>query len=720
MAEKKVKLTRKQRKKSKGFFLKLFDVFLNLSFVAFVAGLGFAFHLFNQLPDLQLDSMIMPNDSFVFDMNNNFIGTISRKEENQENINKNEMNQSVINMLLGTEDATFFQHFGVDIVNTTEAAVNEVIFRREDTGGGSSITQQIVGRTHLDRNERSITRKAKEIMLSVKTERELDKETILELYLNYFGFGRQNIHGIQRASEYFFSQNAYELNAVQAAILVGTLNAPSNFNPLGSNANPDLGRPAINNSQGRLRQVLQANRRQGYLNDQEYFLLNQVRVENTVKINHSATKTQQNNQFLDLVKREMEEVYGVDFNANSYRIYTTMDPKAQGLANKILHQKTLPLPHPDMDFGFIVTRTNTGEITAVGGGKHYRSGQIQLLNNAVDLQNQPGSAFKPIIDYAPAFEFLRWSDRQTISNEPLNYPGTNTPIRNFDGQSGGHLTLDKALVSSRNLTAVRAFIYVTRQVGFSGLNNFLTRLGFNFADNEITYAYSIGGTTTGVSPKQMAAAYAAFGNGGYYIRPFTVRKFVNQYDETVTEAVVHKERAMDERTAFLMANALERSTRDNSYGLLSATGGIPGTHWAGKTGTSNWGKEGRQFGIPNLSPKDSWMAGFTSEYTMAVWSGFTPRGIRRGHFPSWGPQHDYASRIFGEMMRTISTGNERTFMRNSAPRGLVRSTNGGWRFEGVPEQVINIPRPAGNNNNNNNNSNNNSNASNTSNNNPTD
>ncbi|WP_423363320.1 transglycosylase domain-containing protein [Mycoplasma sp. P36-A1] len=667
----------KKNKKNKSTILKVFDVFLNLSFVGMIAVGVLSIYMYSNLPDLEIASMVRPNDSYVYDNNKKLIGTISRKEENQENVKYSALNQSLINILVGTEDSSYFTHGGIDVINTLESGFKSIILNSDSKSGGSSITQQIIGWTHLDRNEKSVTRKVKEIMLAIKAEKEIDKTEIMELYFNYFFYGKNNIHGIERASEYFFDKKAYQLDAVQSALMVGTLNSPSTYNPLGYHDEKDG--TYINNSKNRLNNVLLASKNQGYLSEPEFYLLQQVQVENTVKINNQS-RTTEYGSYIDVVKREMEDTYKADFKNNSYKIYTTMDKKAQKYANKIQKGEILALPDKDMNFGFMLTKTQTGEIQAVGGGKQYKNGGISLLNNAIDLQNQPGSAFKPIIDYAPTFEFLHWSDRQPISNAAMNYPGTNTSIRNFDGKSGGTLTMDKALESSRNLTAVRALEAVVNKVGFKGLNKYLTKLGFNFKTSELTYAYALGGTQTGVSPKQMNGAYQAFGNGGYYIEPHTVTSFVDQTTNKKTEKTIKKERAVDERTAFMMSNSLERATKGNSSGLLSAAN-FSQAPYVAKTGTSNWGKEGARYGIPNLSAKDSWYTGYTSVYTMSVWTGYDTKGIEKGKWPQWGSQHDYAATIWGAVMRKMVTGDETSYMDQKAPSGIVRGSNGAWVYK---------------------------------------
>ncbi len=656
-----------KNKKKKSVPIKILDAFLIISFIGVLVVSGYFIYTYLNVPKLDVENMVRPNDSYVYDNQNKLIGTISRKKENQKNIKYNQLNQSLINSLVGTEDATFFKHHGVDFLNTAESTVKSAL-GTANKSGGSSITQQILGWSHLDRNERSIKRKANEIILSLQAEQVIDKEEIMELYFNYFFYGKNNIHGIETASNYFFNSKARSLDFIQSSIMTGTLNSPSFYNPLGTYSEEE--KQYINLSNERLQNVLLATKNQGYIDKNEYFLLQQVRVEDSVNFNKS-TNTNKYKSYIDLVRKEMEDKYQVDLTKSSMKIYTNMSRKAQKHADKIVSGKIHGLPDKDMNFGFVMTRTNTGAIVAVGGGKQYRKGGEMLLNNASELKQQPGSAFKPIIAYAPTFEYLHWGNRAPISNKAMNYPGTNTPIRNYDGRSGGVLTMDAALSSSRNLTAVRALDEVVKKVGFDGVNEFLTKLGFEFTDKELVYAYALGGTDTGVSPIQMNGAYQAFGNGGKYIKPWTIRYYVNQDNGKKVTNPTKPVQAIDKRTAYMMSTSLEMATKSSN--LVSAAN-FYGTPYAGKTGTSNWGNEGAQYGIPNLAPKDSWFSGYTTEYTLSVWSGFDPKGIKKGKYPAWGAEHDYAAIIWGSMMRKMSNGKEISYLNKKVPNGLVQSS----------------------------------------------
>lgn len=626
----------------KKFMFRFFNLFLVLSFFWFIAIAGFLIYSYGNQETLNLDLIKEKKDSYVYDNQKKLIGIISRKEKNQEDVTYNELNQSIINSLVGTEDSKFFSHYGFDVVSTLEKTFDSVV-KKDNSAGGSSITQQLVGDVYLDRNEKTYKRKLNEIIYSIQFEQRQNKTNILTNYLNHFFYGKNNIYGINNAAKYYFNKNPNSLDYIQSAILSGTLNAPSVYNPLGNGEN--------NYSNQRLDNVLLVNHNKGYLSDAEYYLLQQVKVESSVNFNKNDLKSNPYGSYIDRVKQELENDYNINFDKQSLHIYTAMDKSLQNYTNKIIKQQesSLKLPDKDMDFGFVVENNTNGEIKAIGGGKSYKNNAHNIFNNGYDLKKQPGSAFKPIIDYLPAIEFAGFNSNTTISNAPYNYPGTNIAIRNHDGSYGGYLNIAQALAQSSNLSAVRTLEYVVNKIGFAGLNDYLTRMGFNFTNEELAYAYALGGTNTGVSPLEMAQAYATIANNGKFIQGHTVKYFTIDNKEVV-KSKFKAEQVVKKQSANLM-NKLLKDSVQQSY-LFNAVD-YPKVY-AAKTGTTNWGKEGSQYGIPNLSPKDSWIAGSYKNDTIAIWTGFDINGIKKGKYPQWGAQHDYAAKIFGKLLQKVS------------------------------------------------------------------
>lgn len=653
--------------------LKRVDFVLKASAAIFaLVSLVFAFIILTGPIFFTKELVYRPDDTLVYDQNNKLVGKISMKRSNSENvlnIRYDQLNQSTINALVGTEDSSFFINDGFDLLNTMQNGFKSLILKTS-TGGGSTITQQIVGATHLDKlHDRSVTRKIREIYLSLFANLNLSKTNVIESYLNYFPYGQDNIHGVSMGAQYFFDKDAKELNFPESVVLVGTLNAPTKFNPLGG----WVGDTFYNESQGRYNTVLVANHNQGYLNDDEYNLLRQLKVANLVEFNKKVTDNK-NQAFIDVVAKELENIYEIDPFVKSLKVYTTMDSKAQKYANEITNKKHVPVPNNKLNSGFITLKTKTGEIQSVGGGKQYRKRGSYLFNNAIDNKQQPGSAFKPIIDYSPAFEFLHWGDRHVISNAPYSYPGTNIRVTNVDRTSGGMYTIDRALAVSRNLTALRAMEAVYSTVGMDTLTDYVNSLGFDIKQGEMFPSYGLGALKYGVTPMEMAAAYATFANDGLYIQPHSIRYFVDESGQkTVAKPV--KRQVIDERTAFLMTTALERSTQVPGNYLYTAS--YNQTPYVAKTGTSNWDEQSTRYGIPTMSAKDTWMVGFTSEYTTAVWGGYDNADIQKGYYPSFiDGSHDYSGKVWGAIMKFLVTGKEKSWLSRKLPKGLAQSGSG--------------------------------------------
>lgn len=653
--------------------LKRFDFVLKANAAIFaIVSLIFALVILTGPVFFVKELIYRPNDTLVYDKNDKLVGKISMKRINAENVLNvpyDQLNQNTINALVGTEDSSFFINDGVDFLNTLQNGFKSLILKTS-SGGGSTITQQIVGQTHLNKTQdRSVTRKIREIYLSLFANLNLTKTNIIESYLNYFPFGQDNIHGISMASQYFFDKQSYELNYPESVILVGTLNAPTKFNPLGGYIYDQY----YNESQSRYKTVLIANLNQGYLSKNEYNLLKQVKIKNAVKFNKKATENQ-NQAFIDVVAKELEDIYKIDPFVKSLKVYTTMDSKAQKYANELTNKKHVPVPNNKLNNGFITLKTKTGEIQAVGGGKQYRKRGSYLFNNAIDNKQQPGSAFKPIIDYSPAFEFLHWGDRHVISNAPYRYPGTNTLVYNVDRQSGGMYTIDRALATSRNLVALRTMEAVYTKKGMNTLTDYVNALGFDIKQGEMFPSYGLGALAYGVTPMEMAGAYATFGNGGLYTQPHSIRYFTDDSGKkTVSHPVKHQ--VIDERTAFLMSTALERSTKIPGNYLYTAT--YNKSPYAAKTGTSNWDEQAYKYGIPKMSPKDTWMVGYTSEYTTAVWAGYDNADIAKGYYPSFlDGSHDYSGKLWGAIMKFMANGKETSWLAQKLPKGLIQSASG--------------------------------------------
>jgi len=293
------------------------------------------------------------------------------------------------------------------------------------------------------------------------------------------------------------------------------------------------------------------------------------------------------------------------------KIYTNLNPELQTYVQDMLDNQSSPMVPHASQAAISVLDTKTGLIEAIGGGKNYKAGGY---NFAVDARVQPGSSIKPLIDYAPGIEYYGWDSQTTFSDTPYQIAGTNFYIQNWDRLYHGTVTMSTALSWSYNIPAVRAF----ETVGYERSKHFAEKLGIPVTKDEPTTA--IGGNVDGVSTLQMAGAFASFGNKGYYNKPSTIVKVFNANGKELPNIKDEPVKAMSEETAYLITNVLKGVLSSNG---TSPNGKVANFDMAGKSGSSTFDDSAYyNYGIDVVnSTKDSWMIGYTTDYTVAVWQG---------------------------------------------------------------------------------------------------
>ena len=293
------------------------------------------------------------------------------------------------------------------------------------------------------------------------------------------------------------------------------------------------------------------------------------------------------------------------------KVYTNLNPELQMYVQDMLDNQSYPMTPHASQAAISVLDTKTGLVEAIGGGKNYKAGGY---NFAVDARVQPGSSIKPLIDYAPGIEYYGWDPQTTFSDTPYKIAGTEFYIQNWDRIYHGTVPMTRAVSWSYNIPAVRAF----ESVGYERSKLFAERLGIPVTKDEPTTA--IGGNVDGVSTLQMAGAFASFGNKGYYNKPSTIVKVFNANGKELVNIKSEPVKAMSEETAYLMTNVLKGVLTEDG---TSPNGKIPNFDMAGKSGSSTFDDTAYyNYGIDVVnSTKDSWMIGYTTDYTVAVWQG---------------------------------------------------------------------------------------------------
>ncbi len=294
--------------------------------------------------------------------------------------------------------------------------------------------------------------------------------------------------------------------------------------------------------------------------------------------------------------------------------------------------------------------TKTGEVRAIGSGRGENKAVFKGHNIAIELNRSAGSTMKPIFDYAPAIEYLKWATYHQIDDSPFKY-STGQEVRNADRKHLGLITMRDALKTSRNIPAIKT----AKEVGINRSKGFSEKLGitFNVAPTEST---AIG--TNEASPTEIAGAYAAFGNDGKYTRPHFVKKVI--YSDGKSKSFEQKsKRVMKDSTAYMITDMLRTFVSSG----LGTTANISSLDIAGKTGTTNYSLEQiAQYNLPESATRDSWFAGYTPQYTMAVWTGYT-KDSKDDYISSKNTK--IAQLIFKEMMSKFATDKSQFKMPNS-------------------------------------------------------
>lgn len=584
------------RGKGKGIVKKVFLTLLVVMFLCLIGGLGTFAYFVSDAPKLDPDKLKVPVPSKIYDMNKDLVTELGT--EKRDLVEFDEIPDLMKNAILATEDARFFKHNGIDLIRLGGAVIGNVT-NGFGSQGASTLTQQVVKLTFLS-NEKTIKRKAQEAWLALQLERNFSKEDIFEMYVNRVSMGG-NVYGIKAAAKTYFNKSLDKLTLPEAALIAGLPQRPNAYNPF---VNPDL-------ADERKNTVLSLMYKHGFITKKEMKEAQNTSIASLI-VNQQEDVADDSpyDSFIDQI---LDEVEALGYNAytDGLEIYTTLDPDAQKRVNDTLNtDKYIRYPNNEIQAGVILLDTQSGEIRAIGGGRHQKV--RRGLNYAIDIQRQPGSTIKPILDYGPAIENLKWSTYQIFHDKPYTY-SDGTPVNNWNGKYNGDVTMRTALQKSLNIPAVQAI----QAVGTDKAKQFANNLGLGLT--EITEAYAIGGFKTGISPLQLAGAYSAFGNEGVYNEPHAIKKIVLSDGETEVNFEPESKRVMSDYTAFMISDMLKTVVQSGT----GIEANVPGVPIAGKTGTTNYTKkEISSYNVDEDQSPDAWFAGYSTNYTAAVWVGY--------------------------------------------------------------------------------------------------
>ena len=594
--KKKKKKTKQQKKK---IWKYVFIGFFSLCIIGFIAVCMFFYMIVKNAPEFDPEKLYKQESTIIYDKDGNIRAKLGT--EKREKITYDEMSETLVDAIIATEDSRFFQHNGFDLPRFLVASVKQLL-GNSNAGGASTLTMQVVKNTYTSTESQGwdgIVRKFTDIYMSIfKVEKKYTKKEIIEFYANsnYLGSGA---YGVEQASLTYFGKSAKDLNLAEAALIAGLFNAPNYLDPY---QNPD-------GAEARRQTVLYLMERHGYITSEEREIASEITVPELLIKHENDTNYQ---GFIDTVVAEVERKTGNNPYSVPMEIYTTMDSEKQEYMDKIMNGETWDWENDYVQAGIMILDVDTGAIVAVGANRE--TGSLKY-NFATMIERHIGSTAKPLYDYGPGIEYNNWSTYTPFTDEPHSY-SNGTKIENWNRTYEGFKTMREALRVSRNIPALKAF----QSVKNSQIKEFATNLGLSpELENGIVHeAHSLGGYT-GESPLTMAAAYAAFANGGYYNEPYSVSKIVYRDSGETWEYKSQKTRAMSEETAYMVADMLIDSGK---YGL-SSWSYINGAEYGAKSGTSNYSNEKiEEMGYPSNAVNDLWINGINGEYAISLWYGY--------------------------------------------------------------------------------------------------
>ena len=641
--------------------------------------------------------------SELYDTEGNIITKMGN--ENRTEISYDDLPEVLIDAIIATEDSKFFQHNGFDLARFMKASMYQLVGK--NGGGASTLTMQIAKNNYTSTESKGfegITRKFTDIYLSIfKIERKYTKKEILEFYVNdsYLGNGA---YGVEQASLNYFGKSVSELNLAEASFIAGLFQSPTYYNPYNY---PER-------AEGRRKTVLYLMQRHGYITEEEKEIAENSPITSYIKKTQTSGTYSEYQGYIDTVVEELENEYDLNPYTTPLKIYTAINKSKQDFVNKVMNGEAWKWENENAQAGVVMTDSASGEVLAVGAGRNKNS--ERSYNYATMTNRQIGSTAKPIFDYGPAVEYLGWGTVNYIDDTPTTY-SDGTKISNSDGGYKGRLPLYQALGLSRNVTALKTFQQVSKEAGNDKILKFASSLGITpevDKNGKIHEAHSIGSFTGSTkkgesrnSPMTMAGAYQAFSNGGYYIKPHTIKKFVYKDTDEVVETKSAKTRIMNDSTAYIINYSLNWSATE---GLAKSAAGISGVQTAAKTGTSNFDEATRKrYHLSSKAVNDLWVCGYTPKQTITFWYGYD--SITKGHSTtsSWSTRDKFyrnlAENLFdkdGSSFARPSSIEEVSVVRNSIPlkKALYGGVVGYFRKGTGPdetgtEQVEQLPSVSG-------------------------
>ena len=598
------KLTRKLSRKARRYRRRWFRRIFWLTILVSISGVGaIGYRWYSTTPDLS-SVFVSKNNTKLFtkQLNIKYLNSDGKLfyQTNESNFREAKVSEvksskTLVHALVATEDRDFFKEKGVNWLHTAKAVVDTVL--DHGVSGGSTITQQLIKLAFYStsKKDQTVRRKFQEILLAEQLSSKYSKYQVLTWYFNKTNYGNGQ-QGIVAAAKYYYGKTPDQLSVTEAATLVGIVNSPSLYNPYTKKAN----------MMKRRNIVLCSMREAGYITKSQYRQYSKLSIDtglimakkNVQSELASRTTKLKYNGFVSGVNAQLSR-YSTQLTQSTLTVKTTMNQSLQDQVNNIVAKQT----YPDSSYqeAIVVLDNKTGGVSAISGGR--ATTVLGGYSRAFNVQRSSGSAIKPLLDYAPAFDLLGYNANTKLDDTKFNYPGTKTQVHDWDNRYLGKMTIRQALVQSRNVPAVRTLAAV-------GLNNGKQALkSLGLPSTSLYYAHAIGLDT---SPLALASAYSSLANGGVRSAARFVDSVTNPTSGTVMQAQTKSTRVFTPQTSYLITDILKGVFETGGTGVSAKISGIT---QAGKTGTVGTGRN-------DGSLTDGWMVGYTKSYTVAVWVGY--------------------------------------------------------------------------------------------------
>ncbi|MEM9543232.1 MAG: penicillin-binding protein 1A [Cyanobacteria bacterium P01_E01_bin.42] len=559
---------------------------------------------FRNLPDVRVLRNFVPTEtSYIYDIKGKLLDSL-HGEHNREVIKLDEIAPELKRAVLAIEDSHFYLHDGINpnsigralLVNWRRGAVVE---------GGSTVTMQLVKNLFLSR-QRTISRKLAEAVLAIRVEQIFTKDQVLEMYLNNIYWGH-NSYGAETAAQSYFGKSAKDLNLAESAMMAGLIQAPEDYSPF------------IDYKETKRRQSLVLQRMQtlGWITAQEAedakkakLLINQP----------TAWKTSELPYITEAVVAELQQRFGEDaLLKGGMRVQTTVDYNFQKMAEENVanaHRKLINRGLRADQVALVAVDPRTHYVKAMVGGVNYKQSQF---NRAIQSLRQPGSAFKPFVYYA-AFASGRYTPYSTIEDKKVKYRDGSIYYepQNYGGNFAGTVSLRTAIVTSLNIPAVK----IGQAIGIDKVIELCRTLGIS---SPLDPVISLPLGSIGITPMEMAGAYATFASNGWHSKPTVIARVTDSSGNVLLDNTPKPRLVLDPWATASLTSTLK--------GVLQGGGTAPaaaiGRPAAGKTGTTT-------------SERDVWFVGYVPQLSVSVWIGndnYRPlgRGVTGGGYaaPIW-------------------------------------------------------------------------------------